>query len=152
MQLTEKPLQISPQLFFSSVVIAREVFNVFLFQGFAQYVTMNKKLHNKSKRRKKENTYNKYRKPYIPKKIDSNMQNETESSLIKYEEDYIAFQKQIPRLRETEPNRFIAFRDGKVIATGLSVSEVSKELVSKGIEPSGTVIEFVAKEELHMII
>ncbi len=74
------------------------------------------------------------------------------SQLVKYEEDFISFQSKISTFRQTNPNQFIAFANGKILSTGNSVVEVKEDLIRKGIEPSGTVIEFVAKDEIRMII
>ena len=73
-------------------------------------------------------------------------------SLENYERDFVSFQKEIPKLRETNPDQFIAFKEGKVISTGFNIEDVKKELISKNIEPSGTVIEFVPKEEMYLVI
>ena len=73
-------------------------------------------------------------------------------SLLNYEKDFISFQKQLPKLRETNPNEFIAFKDGKIISSGNSVEIVVEQLNSKGIEPSGTIIEFVSKDIIRVIV
>ena len=73
-------------------------------------------------------------------------------SLSNYEKDFLSFQKQLPKLRETYPNQFIALREGKIISSGNSVEVVVEELNSKGIEPSGTMIEFVSKDIIRVII
>lgn len=69
-----------------------------------------------------------------------------------YEKDFLLFQKELPKLRKNEPDRFVAFKEGRAISTGMTVEEVKKDLESKGIEPSGTVIEFVSKEEIKVIV
>lgn len=69
-----------------------------------------------------------------------------------YEKDFLLFQKNLPELKMREPNKFVAFKNGSLVTSGLSVEEVSKKLIIKGIEPSGTVIEFVPKEEIRMIV
>ncbi len=74
------------------------------------------------------------------------------SQLVIYEKDFLSFQERVSSLRQTNPNQFIAFAGGNVLATGHSVEEVKNKLDSKGIEPSRTVIEFVAKDEIRMII
>lgn len=74
------------------------------------------------------------------------------ASLIRYEKDFVSFQKELPNLRKTKPNQFVAFKEGNIVCSGNSVEEVKEELISKGIEPSGTVIEFVSKEEIRMIV
>lgn len=88
----------------------------------------------------------------IHKKREINMENSTLNGLIQYEKDFMSFQRKLPELRITEPDRFVAFKDGKVISTGLSVEEVSESLNSKGIEPSGVVIEFISKREIKVIV
>ena len=80
------------------------------------------------------------------------MESTTVDGLLQYEKDFIYFQKKLPELRRTEPDKFIAFKDGKVISSGLSVEEVIENLYSRGVEPSGTVIEFVSKDEIRMIV
>ena len=74
------------------------------------------------------------------------------SGLMRYEQDFLLFKKELPKLRGLNPNRFIAFKDGRVISTGLSVNEITEDLNSKGIEPSGTVIEFVSEKEIKVIV
>ena len=73
-------------------------------------------------------------------------------SLLNYEKDFVSFQKQLPKLRETNPNEFIAIKDDKVISSGNSVETIVDQLNSKGIEPSGTIIEFVSKDIIRVIV
>jgi len=73
-------------------------------------------------------------------------------SLVNYEKDFIAFQKQLPRLRVTNPNEFVAFKEGKLVSAGNSIELIKERLNSNGIEPSGTVIEFVSKDEIRVIV
>lgn len=73
-------------------------------------------------------------------------------SLENYEKDFISFQTNLDNLRKINPNQFIAFKNGKVISASTSIEEVRKDLTSKGIEPSGTVIEFVSKDEIKVIV
>ena len=80
------------------------------------------------------------------------MINELVSSLEDYEKDFLAFQEQIDSLRKSNPNEFIAFKEGQMISSSRYLEEVKKELTTQGIEPSGTVIEFVAKDEIQMIV
>lgn len=74
------------------------------------------------------------------------------SSLMNYENDFMYFQKEIPKLRKDYPNKFIALKNGEIISSGNSVEEIKQDLISKKIEPSGTVIEFVSKEEIRVIV
>ena len=74
------------------------------------------------------------------------------SSLINYENDFIIFQNEISRLRKDYPNKFVALKNGEIISSGNSIEEIKKDLISKNIEPSGTVIEFVSKEEIRVIV
>lgn len=80
------------------------------------------------------------------------MEKSITSELMRYERDFLSFQKELPKLRENEPDKFVAFKEGKAISTGSSVEEVKKDLNSKGIEPSGTVIEFVSRKEIKVIV
>jgi len=80
------------------------------------------------------------------------MKNEFEMSLENYEKDFISFQNNLSKLKKKFENMFVAFRNGEVISNGVSIEEVRDKLNSQGIEPSGTVIEFVPKEELHVIM
>jgi len=80
------------------------------------------------------------------------MQGNIISGLMNYEHDFPLFQKEVPRLRLTEPNKFVAFKDGKMVAANSSIDEVKKELNLQGIEPSGAVIEFVSEKELKVIV
>jgi len=74
------------------------------------------------------------------------------SSLESYEKDFISLQNELPKLKETNPNQFVAFVKGEVISSGENIEEVKKDLISKNIEPSGTVIEFIPKKEIYMIV
>jgi len=80
------------------------------------------------------------------------MENQIGMLLNIYEKNFIGFQNKLQEIRETNPNKFVAFIDGNVFTSGTSIEDVKKELISKGIEPSGIVIEFVSKDEIHMIV
>lgn len=80
------------------------------------------------------------------------MEENINSSLACYEEDFKSFQQKLSKLRETNPNQFVAFRKGVVVSSGPTIEEVRENLNSKGIEPSGTVIEFVSKDEIKVIV
>ena len=73
-------------------------------------------------------------------------------SLLNYEKDFLSFQRQLPKLRESNPNEFVAFKEGKIISSGNNVEAVVEELNSMGIEPSGTMIEFVSKNIIRVIV
>jgi len=80
------------------------------------------------------------------------MEKNINSSLLDYEKDFISFQQQLPKLRQTNPNQFIAFKDNKIIHSNDSIEKIKEELISQGIEPSGIIIEFVSKDEIRMIV
>ena len=80
------------------------------------------------------------------------MESNISLNLSRYEQDFLSFQKELHKLREIKPNQFVAFKDGKVISSGVSIEEIKNDLNSKGIEPSGTVIEFVSKQEIKVIV
>lgn len=80
------------------------------------------------------------------------MKNDVSSSLENFEKDFISFQNKLPEIRKTNPNQFVAFIDGDVFASDISIESVKEKLISGGIEPSGTVIEFVSKDEIRMIV
>lgn len=69
-----------------------------------------------------------------------------------YEQDFISFQNNLSKLQETNPNQFVAFKNGKILVSGTSMDEVNQNLIFQGIEPSGTVIEFVSTENAHVIL
>ena len=73
-------------------------------------------------------------------------------SLESYERDFISFQNKLQEIRKSNPNQFIAFINGEVFTSGESVEEIKNKLEKKGIDPSGTVIEFVSKDEIRMIV
>ena len=73
-------------------------------------------------------------------------------SLAEYEKDFISFNKQLSKLRERFPNKFVAYIDGKVISSKDSIEEIKEDLISQDIEPSKTVIEFVSREEIRVIV
>lgn len=73
-------------------------------------------------------------------------------SLESYEKDFIGFQNKLQEIRKSNPNQFIAFIKGKVFTSGESVEEIKNKLEKKGIDPSVTVIEFVSKDEIRMIV
>lgn len=80
------------------------------------------------------------------------MENNISLELYNYEKDFLSLQGILPELRNLNPNQFIAFKNGKVISAGNSVEEIKKNLQSQGIEPSGTVIEFISKNEIKVIV
>lgn len=69
-----------------------------------------------------------------------------------FEADSIFFQKQKADLRKKYLNKYIAIKEGVIIAYGNSIEEVNKILASKKIEPSKTAIEFVPEEEGIMVL
>lgn len=73
-------------------------------------------------------------------------------SLAKFEEDFISFHKELPKLRERFPNKFIAFVDGKVVSSEDSIEKVKEDLINQRIEPSEVVIEFISKQEIRVIV
>jgi len=80
------------------------------------------------------------------------MENQIVLGLADYEKDFLLFQANLPQLREIESDRFVAFKGGRVISSGLSVSEIRDDLSSQGVDPSVTVIEFVSKKEIKVIV
>ena len=80
------------------------------------------------------------------------MQQSVISGLMQYEKDFLMFQKELHLLRQCEPDKFVAFKNGAIVSTGFSIDEVKKDLDSKGIEPSETVIEFVSRKEIKVIV
>jgi len=80
------------------------------------------------------------------------MEENINSSLFDYEKDFISFQQQLSKLRQTNPNQFIAFKNNRVICSNASIEKVKEELISQDIEPSGIIIEFVSKDEIRMIV
>ncbi len=79
------------------------------------------------------------------------MENKMVLDLENYEKDFICFQNVLPELRKTNPDQFVAFKNGKVISAGTSIEDVKKELTAQNIEASGAVIEFVSKDDIHVI-
>lgn len=73
-------------------------------------------------------------------------------SLESFEKDFIDFQNKLQEIRISNPNQFIAFINGSVFTSGESVEEIKSRLEKRGIDPSGTVIEFVSKDEIRMIV
>jgi len=69
-----------------------------------------------------------------------------------FESDFIFFQNKKEDLRENFLNKFIAIKNGEIIASGSSIEEVNKILECQNIEPSKTVIEFVPEEEGIMVL
>ncbi len=85
-------------------------------------------------------------------KREVDMDKNISSSLINFERDFLSFQKQLPQLRETNPNQFVAFKEGRVIFSDTSVDKIKTKLDSVGIDASGAVVEFVSKYEIRMIV
>jgi len=73
-------------------------------------------------------------------------------SLKSYEKDFMDFQNRLQEIRKSNPNQFVAFSKGKVFTSGESIEEIKNKLEKFGIDPSGTVIEFVSKDEIRMIV
>ena len=73
-------------------------------------------------------------------------------SLESYEKDFMDFQKRLQEIRKSNPDQFIAFGKGKILTSGESVAKIKSELENVGIDPSRTVIEFVSKNEIKMIV
>jgi len=73
------------------------------------------------------------------------------SDLENYEKNFLFFQTQINSLRKKYPNQFVAMHDKEIIF-GDSIKEVAEKLNKRGIEPSGTIIEFVSEKEPIMIL
>ena len=69
-----------------------------------------------------------------------------------FETDFIFFLNNKSNLRRDFLNKFVAIKEGEIIAFGNSIEEVSKLLESKNIDPSKTVIEFVPEEEGIMVL
>jgi len=80
------------------------------------------------------------------------MENIISLSLVRYEQDFLSFQRELPKLRETKPNQFVAFKDNCLVSSGPTVEDIKEELTSRGIDPSGTVIEFVSEKEIKVIV
>jgi len=74
------------------------------------------------------------------------------SDLSNYERDFLKLQSLIEDLREKFPNQFVAVKEGEVISNGVSVEKVVDELNKRGIEPSGTVIEFISSTDQMMVL
>lgn len=74
------------------------------------------------------------------------------SELNQYESNFIFFQSQIENLRERFPNKFVAIKDNDVISSGNSIESLKIELNSMGLEPSGTFIEFVPRDEQILVL
>jgi len=74
------------------------------------------------------------------------------SDLNSYEGDFLFFRSKIEELRKELPNKFVAIKDKEVISSGDSVAKVAESIRKQGIEPSGTVIEFVSKKEQVLIL
>ena len=89
---------------------------------------------------------------YKSKKRQKSMENQVSISLENYEKDFLDFQRNISELRKTNPNEFIAFSNGKILMSGESMERIRDELEERGINPSLTVIEFVSKDEIRMIV
>lgn len=69
-----------------------------------------------------------------------------------FEADSIFFQKEIGDLRKKYLNKYVAIKEGEIIASGNTIEEVNKILESKKVEPSKTVIEFIPEEEGVMVL
>ena len=80
------------------------------------------------------------------------MANQVLVSLESYEKDFMDFQKKIQNIRKSNPDQFIAFGQGKILASGESIERVRNELEKLNIDPQKTVIEFVSKNEIKMIV
>ena len=94
----------------------------------------------------------KYRIYYKDQKRKEKMEKQIFVSLESYEKDFMDFQNELQEIRKSNPDQFVAFINGKVFASGKSVEEIKSELGKVGVDPSGTVIEFVSKDEIRMIV
>jgi len=69
-----------------------------------------------------------------------------------FETDFIFFQDKKEYLRKDFLNKFVAIKEGEIVASGNSIEEVNKILEHKNIDPAKTVIEFVPEEEGIMVL
>ena len=72
--------------------------------------------------------------------------------LSNYQKDFLILQDKMSELKRKFPNQFVAIKEGEIISSGSSVEEVSEQLNKRGIEPSGTVVEFVPGNEQVMVL
>ncbi len=80
------------------------------------------------------------------------MENQISLKLDNYERDFLLFQLELSKLREIAPNKFIAFKEGRIISSANSMDELLSELDIQCINPSETVIEFVSRKEIKVIV
>jgi len=80
------------------------------------------------------------------------MSNQILISLESYEKDFMDFQERLSEIRKSNPDQFIAFGKGKILASGESMEKIKENLEKLRIDPTKTVIEFVSKNEIRMIV
>lgn len=74
------------------------------------------------------------------------------SDILRFESDFIFFQKEIGKIRREYPNKFVAIYNSEIVASASSMREIKRELDKRGIKISKTVVEFVPEKETLTIL
>jgi hypothetical protein len=72
--------------------------------------------------------------------------------LIETKKDEAFLKENYDRLKKEHPDRFVAIKNGKVIAEGIDMNAIQNELKKIGEDPAITTIEFVHKKGTVVIL
>ncbi|MBI4149231.1 hypothetical protein HY491_02185 [Candidatus Woesearchaeota archaeon] len=72
--------------------------------------------------------------------------------LVRFQSDFLFFQKEVGKLRKQYLNKFIAVQDSRIIGSASSIEELKQELDKKNVDISQVVVEFVSEEENFMVL
>lgn len=69
-----------------------------------------------------------------------------------FEKDTLWLHKNLDKLRAKFENKFVAIKEGDVIASDNDIEKIIKKLQESNINPSFTVIEFIHKKGVQLIL
>jgi hypothetical protein len=72
--------------------------------------------------------------------------------LAQFNEDAVAFSREMPRFIQLYPDQFVAFFRGEVQSHSTNLNVLVEEVRGKGIPPENCEIRFIARERQMMIL
>jgi len=69
-----------------------------------------------------------------------------------FEKDTLWLHKNLDKLRTKFENKFVAVKNGEVITSDNEIDKIIEQLQEKEINPSFTVIEFIHKKGVQLIL